>query len=74
MTGVIACPFGEPITECPFIPYYRLNDELKQIGQIEVLLQEELDKLRTFHRSCMERYRKGEWKPKKISMQVRDNG
>lgn len=45
MTGVIACPFGELITEHLFIQYYRINDELKQIGQIEVILQEELDKL-----------------------------
>jgi len=59
---ISACPFGEPIAECPFIQYYGIKDERKQIEQIEVIPQEELDELRMFHRACMERYRKGEWK------------
>lgn len=61
---ISACPFGEPIAECPFIPFYEIKDERKQIEQIEVIPQEELDELRKFHRACMERYRKGEWKVK----------
>ena len=62
---ISVCPFGEPIAECPFIPYYALNDERKQIMQIDVILQEKLDEFRKFHRACMERYRNGEWKSKK---------
>ena len=50
---ISACPFGEPIAECPFIPYYTLNDEREQIMQIDVLPQAELDELRKFHRVCM---------------------
>ena len=62
---ISACPFGEPIAECPFISYYALNDERKQIMQIDVIPQEELEELRMFHRACMAKYRNGEWKPKK---------
>jgi hypothetical protein len=58
---ISACPFGEPITECPFIPYYSLNNEREQVMQIEVISQDELDELRKFHRDCMERHREGEW-------------
>lgn len=71
---ISACPFGEPIAECPFIPYYELKNEREQIMQIDAISQEELDEFRKFHRACMEKYRKGEWKPKKAYMQVRDNG
>ena len=55
----------EPITECPFIPYYTLNDGREQIMRIDIIPQDELDELRKFHRTCMEKYRNGEWKPKK---------
>jgi hypothetical protein len=58
---ISACPFGEPIAECPFIPYYELKNEREQIMQIDEIPQEELDELRAFHRSCMEKYRNGEW-------------
>ncbi|MDX9906735.1 MAG: hypothetical protein RBS55_09140 [Bacteroidales bacterium] len=57
-----ACPFGNPVPECPFIPYYKLNNERKQIMQIDVIPQEELDELRRFHRACVQRYCRGEWK------------
>ncbi len=63
---ISACPFGEPIAECPFIPYYSKNDEREQIMQIEVIPQEELDELRKFHRKCMESYRNGEWSVRHI--------
>ena len=62
---ISGCPFLEPIAECPFIQYYTLDNEREQIFQIDKIPQEELDKLRKFHRDCMERYRNGEWKPKK---------
>lgn len=57
-----ACPLGNPIPECPFRPFYALKNEREQILRIETIHQEELDQLRKFHRDCMERYRKGEWK------------
>jgi hypothetical protein len=63
---ISACPFGEPIAECPFLPYYELKNEREQIMQIDEIPQEELDELRKFHRACMERYRNGEW-PMKVS-------
>jgi len=62
---ISACPFGEPIAECPFLPYYELKNEREQIMQIDEIPQEELNELRKFHRACMEKYRNGEWKPKK---------
>lgn len=67
---ISACPFGEPITACPFLQYYELKNEREQIMQINKIPQEELDELRKFHRSCMEKYRSGEWKPKKASKQI----
>jgi len=51
-----ACPMGKPIPECPFKPYYKMKDEEKQIMQIDVIPQEELDKLRAFHRNCVRTY------------------
>jgi hypothetical protein len=48
------CPFGEPIAECPFIPFYEMKNERKQIEQIEVIPQEELDDMRRFHHACMQ--------------------
>ena len=62
---ISACPFGEPIDECPFLPYYELKNEREQIIKIEIIPQKELEELRKFHRFCMERYWNGEWKPKK---------
>ena len=58
-------PAARSATQFPnvlFIPYYGLKDEREQIKQIEVIPQEELDKMRTFHRACVERYRNGEWR------------
>lgn len=62
---ISACPFGEPIAECPFTAFYTLNNEREQIMQIEITIQDKLDELRKFHRSCMEKYRNGEWRPRK---------
>lgn len=61
------CPMGKPLDNCPFIPYYKLNDEREQIMQIETIPQEELDKMRAFHRDCVEHYRVRRRK-KKISV------
>jgi hypothetical protein len=70
---ISACPFGDPLAECPFIPYYKLNGEREQIMQIDVIPQDERHELRKFHRACMERYRNGEWKPKKACKQTHGN-
>jgi len=51
------CPMGKPLDDCPFILYYNLNDEQKQIMQIESIPQEELDRMRAFHRDCVQNYR-----------------
>lgn len=50
---ITACPFGEPIAECPFMPFHKMNDPEKQIRQIETLLETELETLRQFHHSCI---------------------
>lgn len=31
------CPFGEPVTECFFLPYYEMKHEHEQVAQIEVI-------------------------------------
>ena len=64
------CPFGDPIAECPFIPYYTLKNEQKQMEQVESIPQEELDEFRIFHRACMAKYRSGEWKPTNPKMKA----
>ena len=68
LVPISECPFGDPIAECPFIPYYELKDERKQMLQVEAIPQEELNELRIFHRACMAKYRSGEWKSKKTNV------
>ena len=58
------CPFGEPIHDCPFIVFHRIGDESKQIAEINLHSEEELDSLRAFHRACMQKYINGEWETK----------
>jgi hypothetical protein len=53
-----ACPFGQPVSGCPFIPYYELNDETAQMFKIIDIPQEELDDMRRFHHACMAELRK----------------
>ncbi|TDO05367.1 hypothetical protein DET65_1283 [Sunxiuqinia elliptica] len=48
------CPFGKPVVDCPFISYYEMRNERKQIEQIEVIPQEQLDDMRRFHHACMQ--------------------
>ena len=69
LVPISGCPFGDPIAECPFVPYYALKDEQKQMEQVDVIAQEKLDELRKFHRACMLRYRSGEWKPANPKME-----
>ncbi|MGD9931978.1 MAG: hypothetical protein AB7U05_18305 [Mangrovibacterium sp.] len=48
------CPFGQPVADCPFMPYYAMKNERKQIEQIEVIPRKYLDEMRRFHRACMQ--------------------
>ncbi|WP_372932083.1 hypothetical protein [Mariniphaga sediminis] len=47
------CPFEEATSDCPFIPYHRLNDVEEQIRQLNTLDEATLQQLRSFHRSCI---------------------
>ena len=58
------CPFGEPITECPFIEFHQIKNESKQIEQVNLHTEKELDLLRFYHRDCMQKYFNGEWEPR----------
>lgn len=51
------CPMGKPLSDCPFLPYYQLKDEDERISQIEIIPQDELDRMRIFHRDCVIFYR-----------------
>lgn len=67
---VSACPFGNPVENCPFILFHGIGNEREQILQIDLCPQEELDKLRAFHRACTQRYMSGEWKPKNPKREI----
>ena len=54
VNAISKCPFGEPVAECPFIPYYEMNNEREQVAQIEVIPQEKLNEIRRFHHTCMQ--------------------
>ena len=47
------CPFEEPTNDCPFIPYHQLNDVEEQIRVLNILDEDTLQQLRSFHRSCI---------------------
>ncbi|KOH43650.1 hypothetical protein [Sunxiuqinia dokdonensis] len=51
--AVSKCPFGEPVADCPFIPYYEMKNEREQVTQIEIIPQKKLEELREFHRACL---------------------
>ncbi len=53
------CPFDEPTGDCPFIPYQQLNDMEEQIRLLNTLPEDELQQLRTIHRSCIAARQKG---------------
>lgn len=69
------CPFGEPIEDCPFIPYYGINNAVKQIDLMNTLSEQKLQQLRSHHQSCIALRRSkeilrnvdSEIKPKKLS-------
>nr|WP_319512001.1 hypothetical protein [uncultured Draconibacterium sp.] len=47
------CPLGEAVPDCPFVEYWQIDDETKQMNLIEELPEEKLDELREFHRKCL---------------------
>lgn len=47
------CPLGEAVPDCPFVEYWQIEDETKQMNLIEELPEEKLDELREFHRKCL---------------------
>ncbi|WP_321373413.1 hypothetical protein [uncultured Draconibacterium sp.] len=47
------CPIGEPVSECPFIPFWKNNSRKDNEELIEKLPEEELEKLQTFHDKCL---------------------
>ncbi|WP_297098555.1 hypothetical protein [uncultured Draconibacterium sp.] len=47
------CPLGEAVPDCPFVEYWQIKDETKQMNLIEELPEEKLDALREFHRKCL---------------------
>ena len=53
VSAFISCPFGEPVEDCPFIPYYGINNAGKQIDLINTLSEQKLQQLRSHHQSCI---------------------
>lgn len=53
VSAFIRCPFGEPSEDCPFIPYYGINNAEKQIDLMNTLSEQKLQQLRSHHRSCI---------------------
>lgn len=47
------CSFGKPVSDCPFIQYWKVDETDKQEEPILTLPNKELDSLREFHRKCM---------------------
>lgn len=47
------CPLGEPVNDCPFIRYWKIEDLAERIQPVDDLPEEKLDELRTFHRKCL---------------------
>lgn len=53
LVSVIAqCPFDSPVKDCPFRLYYKLQNETLQIRELVYIPQNQLDKMRDFHRKC----------------------
>lgn len=47
------CLFGKPVDDCPFKPYWHSDFIDGEHHPILMLDNEELEKLRGFHRKCM---------------------
>jgi hypothetical protein len=53
ISAFIRCPFGDTVEDCPFIPYYKLNNPAEQISLMNTLSDDELQQLRSHHQSCI---------------------
>lgn len=53
VSAFIRCPFGNPVEDCPFIPYYGINNAGKQIDLMNTLSEQKLQQLRSHHQSCI---------------------
>ncbi|MDX9881401.1 MAG: hypothetical protein RBS73_05005 [Prolixibacteraceae bacterium] len=53
VSAFLRCPFGETVSDCPFIQAYQLNNPQKQIMLLNSLPGQELEQLRSHHRTCM---------------------
>lgn len=47
------CSIGKPVTDCPFVQYWTVDDTEEQEEPILNLSDIELESLRKFHRKCM---------------------
>ena len=47
------CPLGDPIKDCPFMEYWKIDNQGQRIKIIDELPEEKLDKLRAFHHKCL---------------------
>lgn len=47
------CPLGDPVSDCPFIDNWKIEDLEERIQPVDDLPEEKLDKLRAFHRKCL---------------------
>lgn len=47
------CPLGEPVADCPFTDYWKIEDLEERIRPVDELPEEKLEKLRAFHRRCL---------------------
>jgi hypothetical protein len=48
------CPLGEAVEDCPFTNYLKIENPSERIRPIDDLPEEKLDKLRAFHRKCLQ--------------------
>ncbi|PKQ62156.1 hypothetical protein BZG01_17710 [Labilibaculum manganireducens] len=49
------CPFDSPVDNCPFRQYYMLQNEILQIQELLYVPENQLDKMRDFHRECFKK-------------------
>lgn len=47
------CPLGEPVSDCRFVSYWKIEDLEERIRPVDDLPEEKLDELRAFHRKCL---------------------
>ena len=47
------CPLGEPVKDCPFAKYWKIEDQGQLMKLIDELPEVKLDELRAFHQKCL---------------------